>query len=187
MIRILKHYYRERDDMKIKYLFMVYGAEGYGIYWALREMIHVANGEGVKMDDEFYSKFCKFKVDKERLSLIINDLANVAEIFSLHGDVLTLFGEIPIVKEGRRKDLFFWLNVRKNIFKRDNYKCTYCGVYAEKLECDHIIPVSKGGSNDMDNLTTACRTCNRQKKDKSVAEFIIYKQKISTNGTTKKI
>ena len=96
---------------------MVYGAEGYGIYWALREMIHVADGEGVKMDDEFYSKFCLFKVDRERLSLIINDLANVAEIFSIHGDVLTLFGEMPIVKEGRRKDLFFWLNVRKRFLK----------------------------------------------------------------------
>jgi hypothetical protein len=184
MSRILKHYYRERDDMKIQYLFMVYGAEGYGIYWALREMIHVANGKGVIMDDEFYSKFCIFKVDRERLSLIINDLANVAEIFSLHGNVLTLFGETPIIKEGRHKDIFFWLNVRKIVFKRDNYKCTYCGVLADKLECDHIIPLSKGGSNDMDNLTTACRTCNRQKKDKSVAEFIIYKQKLTTNGTT---
>lgn len=184
MNKILKHYYDEFKSLKMQYMVLTYGAEGYGIYWALREMIHVADGEGVKMDDKFYSKFCTMKVDKERLSLIINDFVNVAEIFSLHGDILTNFAEIPVVKERTHKNIFWWIGVRKIVFKRDNYTCTYCGVMADKLECDHVIPLSKGGSNDMDNLTTACRTCNRQKKDKSVAEFIIYKQKISQHGTT---
>jgi hypothetical protein len=49
--------------------------------------------------------------------------------------------------------------------KRDRFQCTYCatpGTDAE-LEVDHIIPVARGGSNHMSNLTTACRACNQKK------------------------
>ena len=53
------------------------------------------------------------------------------------------------------------------VFKRDKYTCQYCGVSGSEidLECDHIYPVSKGGTNDITNLTTSCRTCNRKKSD----------------------
>ena len=61
------------------------------------------------------------------------------------------------------------------IFKRDNYTCQYCNKVGGILECDHVIPYSKGGSNDITNLITSCRKCNRQKKDKSVEEFITWK------------
>lgn len=55
--------------------------------------------------------------------------------------------------------------VRFEIFKRDYFKCAYCGQTppAIVLEIDHICPVSKGGTNDINNLITACRDCNRGK------------------------
>jgi hypothetical protein len=58
--------------------------------------------------------------------------------------------------------------VRIRVMKRDRFKCTYCGIPGTdaELEIDHIIPVSKGGSNHISNLTTACRKCNQQKRDK---------------------
>jgi hypothetical protein len=74
-----------------------------------------------------------------------------------------------------RRDVPFWSELRKEVFKRDQYKCVYCGKVGGVLECDHIIPFSKGGSNDLNNLTTSCRKCNRQKKDKSVIEFKQWK------------
>ena len=40
--------------------------------------------------------------------------------------------------------------------------CVVCGS-AENLEIDHIIPVSRGGTNDRENLQLLCRTCNRSK------------------------
>lgn len=55
--------------------------------------------------------------------------------------------------------------LRRAVFERDNYTCQYCGRSCEEaeLEIEHIIPVSKGGNNDIRNLATACRACNRSK------------------------
>lgn len=64
-----------------------------------------------------------------------------------------------------------WYILINNVFERDNYTCTYCGIKGGKLEADHIIPFSKGGDDTMENLTTSCQKCNRQKRDKSVSEF----------------
>lgn len=57
--------------------------------------------------------------------------------------------------------------VRFEVFKRDSFKCQYCGESAPDvvLEVDHIVPVSKGGENDTSNLITACKDCNRGKSN----------------------
>lgn len=78
-------------------------------------------------------------------------------------------------KRLEKRNVDYWHELRKEVFARDKYTCNYCGQIGGKLECDHIIPYSKGGSNDLTNLTTSCRKCNRQKKDKSVEEFLNWK------------
>jgi hypothetical protein len=67
--------------------------------------------------------------------------------------------------------------VRFEVFKRDLFACQYCGDKAPKviLHIDHVVPVSKGGDNDILNLVTACASCNggksnRQLDDASVVE-----------------
>lgn len=52
--------------------------------------------------------------------------------------------------------------IRFEIFKRDRFTCQYCGQTAPAavLQIDHLIPKSKGGSNDISNLITACFECN---------------------------
>ena len=54
---------------------------------------------------------------------------------------------------------------RFEILSRDNFTCRYCGRSAPEviLEVDHIIPRKYSGSNENDNLITACRDCNRGK------------------------
>ena len=64
-----------------------------------------------------------------------------------------------------------WREISHSVFRRDNYTCQYCGQIGHSLEIDHIIPISKGGSNQPDNLITACRRCNRQKRDKTAEDF----------------
>jgi len=56
---------------------------------------------------------------------------------------------------------------RFEVFKRDGFACQYCGRTPPTvvLEADHIVPVSDGGPDDMDNLVTACFDCNRGKSD----------------------
>lgn len=63
--------------------------------------------------------------------------------------------------------------LREFIKHRDNYTCCQCGnsTYAEPnllLEIDHIIPVSKGGLTEKNNLQTLCWKCNRSKSNKIV-------------------
>lgn len=55
--------------------------------------------------------------------------------------------------------------VRFEVFKRDSFKCQYCGRSAPDvvLRADHIEPHSKGGSDDITNLITACFDCNSGK------------------------
>ena len=57
--------------------------------------------------------------------------------------------------------------VRFEVFKRDGFKCQYCGKVPPDvmLEADHITPVSKGGQDEIENLITACFDCNRGKRD----------------------
>jgi len=56
---------------------------------------------------------------------------------------------------------------RFDIFKRDGFRCQYCGSSPPEvvLEIDHIHPISKGGTNTIDNLLTACFDCNRGKSN----------------------
>jgi Holliday junction DNA helicase RuvB subunit len=54
--------------------------------------------------------------------------------------------------------------VRREVWRRDGGKCVKCGS-REKLEYDHIIPVSKGGSNTARNIELLCENCNRMKRD----------------------
>ncbi len=56
-------------------------------------------------------------------------------------------------------------------------KCNYCG---NNLfgggDLDHKIPLSKGGTNDFQNLTYACRQCNADKHNKTANEFINWRK-----------
>lgn len=58
-------------------------------------------------------------------------------------------------------------SVRFEVFKRDSFKCQYCGAVAPDvlLVIDHIKAVAKGGDNDIMNLITACDPCNAGKRD----------------------
>lgn len=52
--------------------------------------------------------------------------------------------------------------LRFQVLRRDGFACTYCGRQAPevKLHIDHLVPWSRGGSNSLDNLRTACAACN---------------------------
>ena len=56
---------------------------------------------------------------------------------------------------------------RKNILKRDHYKCQYCGKVNTVLTVDHIIPKQYGGKDSWGNLICACIRCNNKKGNRT--------------------
>lgn len=61
---------------------------------------------------------------------------------------------------------------RVNIFRRDSYKCQYCGMdcFTSKATLDHVQPQSRGGLSSWENLVTCCSKCNNKKGNKTPKE-----------------
>jgi 5-methylcytosine-specific restriction endonuclease McrA len=57
---------------------------------------------------------------------------------------------------------------RRALFARDEYRCQYCGGFADSI--DHIVPRSRGGRHEWENVAAACRPCNLRKRDRTPAE-----------------
>ena len=59
---------------------------------------------------------------------------------------------------------------RKNILRRDGFRCQYCGNMNASLTLDHIIPRSRGGRDTWENLVCACIKCNNRKGSRTPEE-----------------
>ena len=57
---------------------------------------------------------------------------------------------------------------RRSVFARDHHRCQYCGAKAESI--DHVVPRSRGGGHEWENVVAACRPCNASKRDRLLAE-----------------
>jgi 5-methylcytosine-specific restriction endonuclease McrA len=64
------------------------------------------------------------------------------------------------------------LSQRHRVLARDRFRCQYCGVKgtAFELTLDHILPRSRGGRAEADNLCAACKPCNQRKGDRTPDE-----------------
>jgi hypothetical protein len=56
-----------------------------------------------------------------------------------------------------------WRRLRKIVKARDEAICHYCGAYTPDGHVDHILALSRGGSDDLSNLVWSCPTCNIKK------------------------
>ena len=72
-------------------------------------------------------------------------------------------------------------SVRHDVLKRSGSRCELCGVSSreKQIDVDHIVPRSKGGSNDLSNLQALCRTCNAQKRDRDDTDYRLVHQSYS--------
>jgi 5-methylcytosine-specific restriction endonuclease McrA len=59
---------------------------------------------------------------------------------------------------------------KREVFRRDDYICQYCGRQTAHLTIDHVIPRHRGGQHRWDNLVAACAQCNRHKGGRTASE-----------------
>ncbi|MEO0069525.1 MAG: HNH endonuclease [candidate division WOR-3 bacterium] len=59
---------------------------------------------------------------------------------------------------------------KRNILRRDNYTCQYCGVRKPVMTTDHVIPKALGGTDSWENMVCACSECNARKENRTPAQ-----------------
>jgi hypothetical protein len=112
---------------------------------------------------------CKCPADPETFEKALID----AGFIERNGANIRVIGVDRWLVRGRVLDIKSteWDAIRLVVFNRDGYVCRYCGVRTEKPECDHVLPLSRGGRSVLENLATSCMPCNRSKGSKTVAEW----------------
>lgn len=56
---------------------------------------------------------------------------------------------------------------RKNVLRRDGFRCQYCGRQRSDLTIDHVIPIAVGGKHAWENVVACCQRCNNLKADRT--------------------
>lgn len=77
----------------------------------------------------------------------------------------------PAILSNPTKRSCAYKKYRDQVFLRDGHRCVYCGA-SERLTLDHVIPVSRGGSNEPTNLATCCAQCNATKQARTPQEWL---------------
>lgn len=177
-----------KEKILVKYIFE--NCDCAGVWDINLRMASFVIGETITLTD-FYNinnkkelfRFIKDEQDHEKRIFVIDYITfqygNLSYNCKPHLPVIKLLQKYGIDFETIDEDNLTIKQQRKRltnaakekIFIRDKYECQYCGS-KEDLEVDHIIPLSKGGNNEDDNLITACHTCNKLKSDKSLKEFV---------------
>lgn len=83
--------------------------------------------------------------------------------------------EIWQVHNGRRRARkaagTLTLDEWRTILDEFDHRCAYCQGQGA-MEIEHMVPLSRGGRHDKDNIVPACRSCNRRKYDRTIFEFL---------------
>ena len=111
--------------------------------------------------------------DRRALILVLNHRATMVED---SGDVLRFAGgeiSLPsVVRLNKFVRIPYRHSVplsRRAIFARDGGRCVYCSAPATSI--DHVIPRSRGGGHNGENVVSACHKCNHAKADKQLKEL----------------
>ena len=107
-------------------------------------------------------------IDYEQLKIIANN-NNINYINEGIGSVI-----LKIIENSKKHERKILSEEEKNsIIKEYRSCCAICKIKITKFEIDHIVPLSAGGSNDIDNLQPLCNDCHKQ-KTKEEKELGIY-------------
>lgn len=85
------------------------------------------------------------------------------------------------------EDLVAWLIAKSEGATGEVWRCAYCGLHLaiDDLELDHREPLSRGGTNDLSNLTVSCKPDNLQKGELTEAEYRLLREGVLSSFGTK--
>ena len=92
----------------------------------------------------------------------VGHINTVSKAFKLPS-IIRLYRMVKIPIDVRRLS-------RIGVFVRDNHTCQYCGTYSKTLTLDHVIPRSKGGQHEWNNVGSACSSCHHKKAGRNPSE-----------------
>jgi 5-methylcytosine-specific restriction endonuclease McrA len=103
---------------------------------------------------------------RRALGLILTGRANL--VLNGRGEIRTVSSSFPapsIIQLQRmiRRPRPRVRLTKREILRRDDYTCQYCGLHSPHLTVDHIVPRRLGGDHSWHNLVAACPTCNHRK------------------------
>ena len=109
---------------------------------------------------------------RRAVCLVIDDKADLIEADGAVIRSETLAVQVPavirlryMVRAPRRRTAAV---SRRAVFARDEFRCQYCGDRADSI--DHVLPRSRGGPHEWENLAASCRACNTAKRDRTPDE-----------------
>lgn len=92
--------------------------------------------------------------------------------------------EATLLKTEKPDDVDYYTDPERKlmVLERDKRKCTYClvAVDEDSYVLDHLVPISKGGTNKKFNLIASCEGCNQRKQDEDAIKFLLanYRAKL---------
>jgi 5-methylcytosine-specific restriction endonuclease McrA len=130
----------------------------------LAEVVSVENGNYVSYDFDSWREASRFKAAMQ------NPVEHEDWIRAVNFSI-----QVPRVIRLVRYDLFPKNVVkfnRRNIFLRDGNRCQYCGIRfpTQQLSLDHVLPRSRGGLTNWENIVCACLGCNVRKGGRTPSE-----------------
>lgn len=109
---------------------------------------------------------CRLLADLEADGAIVGAGARCNESYGWYWTHYDIIGPMPDEPLPRRRTGYIKgvipKSIRAQVFARDGYRCVRCGA-THDLAVDHIHPERHGGTLDLDNLQTLCRSCNSRK------------------------
>jgi len=118
---------------------------------------------------------------RRAIGLILSDKASL--VMNGRGEIKTVAREFPIPSVIRLQKMISRPRphlklTRREVFRRDNYTCQYCGRGAGDLTIDHVMPRHLGGKHIWTNVVAACPQCNHRKGGRKLEESGMHTMRI---------
>lgn len=113
--------------------------------------------------------------------IIINENYETVNIFGKKKLCKINYVKVNVAQKTPRKTLP--KDIRLQVYDRDNGICQICGkpLSVDEFTVDHIVPLQRGGMNELSNYRCLCKRCNKWKSDSLDAELINMMENIGTN------